>query len=239
MIIKKSISNQIFDYIIDEIKFGNLKPGDKLPGERDLAESLGVSRVPLREAIRSLSLMGVLKTRHGEGTFVNHYTPDILAKAMNVYMLLDKHLALELMEVRKIMEAEAAKLASQNATRDDIKKIKEVIQEREEIINGEKITNKEQQLLYELDRKFHQIIAESTHNSVFTSFIKTIKITLKIQQQEASQSPEMPKKSNNAHKKILEAIIERDAEKASKVMYEHLEEVEEIIKINVKNEKIK
>lgn len=237
MIIRKNISDQIFDYLLDEIKDGNLKPGDRLQNERDLAEYLGVSRVPLREAIRSLSKMGILTTKHGEGTFVNSYNPEVLGRAMNVYMLLDETLALELIEVRKIMESEAARLASQNATEEDIEKIRKLIECREESIKNMQCDKAAGQMLYELDREFHKAVAEATHNSVFVNFLDAIGITLKIHQQEASQRPSMPEIANKYHRKVLEAIIEKNPKKASKMMYEHLEDIEKAIMDQVEQKK--
>ena len=76
--------------MVDEIKSGNLKPGDKLDTERAMAEKLGVSRVSIREAVSSLNRMGVLVTKQGGGTYVNSKIPDILSKAMDIYMVLDE-----------------------------------------------------------------------------------------------------------------------------------------------------
>lgn len=224
MIVRKSISDQVFDYLVQEIKEGRLRPGDKLDTERDLSEKLGVSRVPIREAIRSLSRMGILTTRHGEGTYVNSKNPDVLSKAMNIYMLLDETLVIEFMEVRKIMESEAAKLACENATDEDIEKIMAIHQKRQDLVN-EGPDNYNYELLYEYDSEFHFAIAEATHNSVFVNFLDAIHRTLKIQQQEASKQLDMPERSNKFHGEVIKAIVARDGEKAAALMSKHLDEV--------------
>lgn len=224
MIVRKNISDQVYDYLVNEIKEGRLKPGEKLPTERALSEKLGVSRVPIREAIRSLSRMGVLTTRQGDGTFVNAKNPDVLSKAMDIYMQLDDKLVIEFMEVRKIMESEAARLASINATDEDIIKISEINEQRKRIVEASD-GDFDYHKLYEYDRQFHFAIAEATHNSVFMNFLDAIRTTLKIQQEGSST----PVKSNAYHQKIVEAIIARDPDGASKAMADHLNAVTESI----------
>ena len=70
---KKNYSDQVFDYLFEEIKAGRMKPGDKLPNERDLSQALGVSRPSLREALRAMTQLGLVTTRHGGGTYINTY----------------------------------------------------------------------------------------------------------------------------------------------------------------------
>ncbi|MCG8499373.1 MAG: FadR family transcriptional regulator [Firmicutes bacterium] len=232
MINKKRISDQIFDYILENIKNGELKPGDKLQNERELAEALDVSRVPVREAISSLCQIGILTTKHGYGTFVNEYDPEQVGHTLYMYSLLDKTPILELIEVRKIMESEGARLASQNATEEELEVIKDFMIRREQQI----IENKgpeDMALLYKLDNGFHRAIALATHNTMFVKFLDGIRASVRIHQAEAAKQLGFRQKVTSYHKEIYRAIAARDGEKASKAMYEHIEEVENIIKEHI------
>lgn len=234
MIVRKNISDQVFDYFVEEIRSGRLKPGDKLPAERQLCEDLGVSRVPIREAIRSLSRMGILMTKHGEGTTVNSSNPDVLSKAMNMYMLLDENLVLEFMEVRKIMEVEAARLAAVNATESEINDIEEIHKQRVAYMKQvhDKDLDFDGKTMYELDRQLHTAIANATHNAVFSNFMDAIHTTLMVQQEQASKSGKMADEANNRHKKVIDAIKARNADDAAAAMSSHLEQVTELIRDN-------
>lgn len=218
--------------MVDEIKTGSLKPGDKLDTERGMAEKLGVSRVSIREAVSSLNRMGVLVTKQGGGTYVNSKIPDILSKAMDIYMVLDETLVLEFMEVRKVMESEAARLASENATPVDLMELRE-IHEKRKALTADPQAEPNHDLLYEYDRQFHRAIANATHNTVFSNFIDAICTTLRIQQREASKKVDMPLRSNEFHEKILDAITRGDGKSAMELMMEHLEEVTESIRDSV------
>lgn len=235
MIVRKNISDQVFDYFVEEIRSGRLKPGDKLPPERQLCEDLGVSRVPIREAIRSLSRMGILVTRHGEGTTVNSSNPDVLSKAMNIYMMLDENLVLEFMEVRKIMEVEAARLASVNATEEEIASIEAIHNQR--IAYMQQVHDQDMtfdgRIMYELDRQFHAAIAKATHNEVFLNFLDAIHTTLRVQQEQASNDGEQADVTNDRHAKVIDALKKHDADLAAEAMTKHLDQVTESIKENI------
>lgn len=229
MITRKTISEQVFDHIIDEIRIGKLAPGDQLKDERGLAEELGVSRVPLREAIKSLTQIGVLISRHGEGTFVNTNSADVMTNAMNLYVAMEDSLVLEFAEVRRLMEKEAARLASQNATEEEIKEMMDLCAERERIAQEEKNPDLLREKLNEHDTNFHMAIAKATHNSVFYNFLDSMRSNLHLHQEEAAHQPNMLNKANTAHKKVVKAITARDADGAAKAMEYHIMEVEEAL----------
>lgn len=226
LITRKTISEQAFDHIIDEIKSGNLKPGEQLADERSMAEELGISRVPLREAIKSLTQIGILQTKHGGGTFVNTNTSDVMTNAMNLYVAMEENLLLEFAEVRRVMEREAARLAAMNATQVEVEQMKKLCQERDRITSKDWDKEQLQLKLYELDQEIHMAIAEATHNSVFCNFLDSIRNAMRLQQEEASHQPDMLEKANDAHRKVIEAIAKGDAVAAAKAMEEHIEDVE-------------
>lgn len=229
MIIKKGVCQTIVESIIDRIKSGALKPGDKLPNEKEMAEQYGVSRISLREALRSLAAKGLVVTRHGEGTCINTYDPNAVAATIYEYSLLDNTPLIEMVELRKIMESEAARLACANATEADIAKIKFYKEAREKYYNS-MTSPKKTDRKYEYDRNFHMAIAEATHNSMFVNFITTIRRTLDIHQRETTVNTDNIRDTTYFHNEIVKAIESRDGERAAEMMTKHIEQVENAIK---------
>ncbi len=233
MIERKTIGGQVFDYLLEQISSGKLQPGERLQDERSLASDLGVSRVPLREAISSLCQIGILSSRQGEGTFVSTDYTVILKKALGIYVQLEDQVVSEVIELRKIMEVEAARLATINATDEEIEEIKSISKKRHELVNQNLAEEQLHILLDDYDKQFHQAIAKATHNSVFLNFINTIRNSLSIHQKKASEAPGMMHKVYAQHKNICDALSQRDSEKAATVMKEHLEAVESVINKNL------
>jgi len=180
MLNRTNVCDQIVDEIIASIVDGRLKTGDQLPNEREMAKIYGVSRVPLREALRSLRQMGIIVTKHGIGTFVNEVNATFLTNELNSYLYLQEKPVIEVLQLRRILEVESARLAAQNATSEDLAKLKAVeLLAREELF---KLREGEESAFYSADLKFHLTIAEASHNSLFVQFIESINGTLRIHQ---------------------------------------------------------
>ncbi len=234
MIERKTISDQVFEYLVDEIKSGNLKPNDKLKPERQLAEELQVSRVVVREAIKSLSKLGIIQTTQGGGNFVSDKPSDILCKIMGIYMMLDEKLLLDYVKIRITMESEAARLAAKNATNFDIKELKTIHNVRLELAKkGENEQNKE--LLYNYDIKFHLAIARASKNKANELFLNAIFETLRAWQEEIARKEFTTDKTNEMHEDIIKAIEQQDEEKAEILMFEHLSFVYDVLKERIKS----
>lgn len=222
---KQSASEQIVDYILTQIEQRKLLPGDKLMNERDFAEMLGVSRVPLREAIRSLCILGILKSKQGDGTFVNSYDPEILSRTIYTYTILDNTPYMEIMEMRKIMEAESAKMACENATAADIETIYAAMNERDEELKNYITTFQKQMGVFEYDKHFHRAIANATHNSFFIQFLDAIRKSLRETHVKELKDPNLMRSASMSHHKIYDAIKNRNGALAYQLMYEHIDTV--------------
>ena len=109
---KTRLYEEIIKQLTDLINNGSLKPGDKLPTERDLAVQLNVSRTAIREALRSLEMMGFIESKVGEGTFVKEITLNNVIDPFSSILSKDKKLVAELIEVRILLESEIARLAA-------------------------------------------------------------------------------------------------------------------------------
>jgi GntR family transcriptional repressor for pyruvate dehydrogenase complex len=219
----KRVYEQIVEQIKELMKQGDLKPGDKLMCERELSDKLGVSRTSVREALSALAFLGILESRHGEGTFIAEVSEQLLIEPLALFMAMDREASLELLEVRKMMESYAAELAAVRADEEDIKKIKEALELMEQDF-------KQNILGEENDATFHYSIAEATGNRMLVKMMNLISDLL-VQNMRSSRQY-MFYKNNNAeklylqHLNIFNAIKEGNHALAKKEMFDHLDFVE-------------
>lgn len=221
---KNNICDQIVDKIKGSILRGDFKPGDQLPNERQWAEIFNVSRISVREALRSLRQMGFLETRPGEGTFVKEINSGFLANAFSSYLAYGNRPIVEVLELRELMEVRAAQLAAERADNEDIIHIKNCKDEVEEIIRNTSDITKS--AFYQADLEFHKAIARASKNSLYEKIIDAIRETLKIHQELSIKEPEGYKKIIYYHREIFESIKNKNPERASQIMYEHLKKIE-------------
>lgn len=235
MISKKNVCDQIVEEILASIVDGRLKTGDQLPNEREMAKNYGVSRVPLREALRSLGRMGIIETKHGIGTFVKEVNATFLTNELNTYLYLQENPVIEILQLRRLLEVESARLAAEKATPQDL----------ERLYNAESVAKEELYKLregqgssfYVADLNFHLAIAEASHNSLFVQFINSIHGTLHIHQMLSQKEPQPIDEVATYHRQIREAIEAKDADKAGTVMLDHINKIEELILKGLKKQR--
>ena len=211
--------DKIIKQIRSLITSGQLKPGDRLPSERKLAEKLGVGRTAVRDAIRKLEFYGILKTLPQSGTVVAGIGLTALEGLITDVLKLEKSDFTSLVETRVILETNAARLAAKRRTEEDIEEIRKAIKAYES-----KIKNKEDAV--EEDLMFHLKIAEASKNEVLKSLMLIITpdivknfISYEVCDEQSTL------KAVKEHQQILDAIIKGDGEKASTLMNTHLEDV--------------
>ncbi len=228
---KRKVSEQVVDRIIDQIREGELAPGQRLLNERALAEELGVSRMPLREALHALQQVGILEIRHGEGTFVSHYDPDKTGRLLYWHTLLSARPVYDLLATRRLIEGEAARLAALHATDRDIETIREAMIARERAVERGTDWTIEKEVTARLnsDREFHLAIARASHNVMFPQFIAAISSTLRIHQETAARTGVVAQDVTRIHREIVNAIVEKRSEDARELMHEHLDLVGQAI----------
>lgn len=208
----------VFKRLISE---GTLAPGGRLPAERDLAASFGVSRNSLRQALKVLEIMGVISQRVGDGTYLNTGAEAILGEPMEFLILLDGISFHELMEARLIVEPELAAQAATRASAEDIAEIARELKAMESAVN-------DHDRLVEHDLLFHQAIFRAAGNRVcglmFSVVHRSLQklITLTSQLVEAEHTLIL-------HRRILNAIRKRDADEARRRMSEHLLDARKLI----------
>jgi len=207
---------------IERLILKKLQPGDKLPSERDLAEILGVSRSSIRDAIRSLELMGMVEPRQGAGTIVREISSDSLVNPLANARRRKEEMVGELLDFRKMLEPPLAARAATRASADEIAEMQDILQRQEEKLRGGESTIGE-------DTEFHYAIALASGNSVVRKVLDTLMDLLRDSRERSLQVDGRPQKSLAGHRRILAAINRHDAEAASAAMRRHIEDVERIV----------
>lgn len=224
-IANQRIYQQIVDQISRMIDDGSLKPGDRLPPERQLAEEFGVSRAAVREALSALGLMGLVEVRPGEGTFVRSGTEDGLVTPMALLLALerDEAIGVELLEVRAALEAEAAFLAALRHEPEDLVMLEEAI----ERMKAEPPVG---QASADADWKFHRAVASAAGNGLLLQIMRTLSEHMqdgitKYRHQLLLRIPDTERVLLEEHQGILDAIRDRRPELAHDRMRAHLDRV--------------
>lgn len=222
---KLTLSQRIERTIEKAIREKKLLVGDKLPTEREMCESFGVSRTALREALRRLSARGLITIRKGSGMYVAEIKIQDAIKTLNLYydLKFDKNLLSQIIEVRYRFEPEIARLAATSRTEQNIAELEENLVEFENCDPDN--TQKEA----DIENRFHLTITKATTNPIIQITMEPIYSLLPRMRNYIYANIEGEKASTlEFHKLILEAIRDQDEDKAYKNMKDHLERTREI-----------
>ncbi|MGE4484018.1 MAG: FadR/GntR family transcriptional regulator [Oscillospiraceae bacterium] len=212
---KAKLYEEIVDELLMRIGTGILRPGDKLPSERDLAETFNVSRAAIREAIRSLEHMGCIESRIGDGTYIKSPTLKEIIDPISMVFPNDKALYSELIEVRLILETEIATLAARRRTREQLEYLAKNIEEMEKEINAGG-------LALEQDEAFHKALAEASGNRVLSTVSDTCSGIISRTRALTQRLKGVPLSALTSHKQIYGAIERQDEKAAAFYMRDHL-----------------
>jgi GntR family transcriptional repressor for pyruvate dehydrogenase complex len=223
------LSEQIADKILNMIKENQLKPGDMLPPERELAAMMGVSRPSLREALRALSIMRIIENRQGSGTYVASLEPERLIEHLDVIVSLNDSTFLELFKARKILEVGLAGMAAELVTDEEILEMQEI----HDLSKGA-VGNPDQFMEYDL--RLHNKILEITRNPILSIFMKSITKLSILSRRRTNEYPAIRTQTLEDHQQIILALADRDPKAAGESMMKHLNNVEMVL-INLTDEK--
>lgn len=199
-----------------------LKPGDRLPPERQLAIMFGVSRNSVREAIKSLEQHGMLVSKPGAGTFIAANGKGNLASALEDAFARERHRLNDIFELRLLLEPQIAHLAAQRISLSELEELRKLIEEYEK--------NLQDGLpVFFLDQAFHDAIAAATGNQSLMLLMEQMHDLLDESRDDALQSPTRSANSLHDHIKILSALSDRDPDRARYAMHEHLKHTREIV----------
>ena len=204
----------IMEEIKDIVKKGELKSGEKLPSERELADKLEVSRTSVREALKALTMLGLIESKHGEGNFIKSNFENSLLEPLSIVFLLIGSKNEDIIELRRIIEPEAG-LAAKNITESELRDLKEIMKELNNSLDAE--------ICAQLDKKFHYKIAQASGNHLISTIMFSISSLIE-KYIDSSRIHNINKKVVKLqHEEIYKALESRDSKKASEYVKKHLE----------------
>jgi GntR family transcriptional regulator, transcriptional repressor for pyruvate dehydrogenase complex len=212
---------QIVKQIEESILKGALKAGDQLPAERELAQQFGVSRTAVREAVKTLREKGLVEAYSGRGTFVTNGTSQAIRQSLDFMMRIGQQDGLaHLAEVRQILEPEIAALAATRVQEQHLATMREAVAVMDQAL-------RDPDAYIEADLDFHLSLAEAAENPIILSLIDSIVGLLREQRLRIFYVDGGPERGQYHHKRILEAIEQRDAGRSRDAMRAHLQQVRE------------
>lgn len=214
---KTSLSEEISRQIMNLVSSGDLSPGQKLPSERELCTRFGVGRSSLREALRCLTIVGVLETRVGEGTFLALNRDKFMGKVLEWRVATERKNVENLMKVRLALESETAATAALHPTEGQI-------QELEKILARMKNSLKQPVQFAAADAAFHLAIAQASDNELIFDLLTMVRSPLQEGIMRVGSWPGGSEKACTEHRRILDAISSRDPESAKSAMRAHIGE---------------
>jgi DNA-binding FadR family transcriptional regulator len=224
-----ALSDDTVDAIKNMILDGELRPGDRLPVEKDLALRLGVSRGTLREAVRALTVIGVLDTRQGDGTYVTSLEPHVLLASLA--FTVDLHQdggALLLLETRRVLESHATGQAANRIDAAGLAHLDALLAEADELLRAEPIDH---QAMLDNDRRFHRTIVSAAGNAVMASLIESLSgQTMRARWWRELTDEGAAWRTVAEHRAIAEAVAARDPELARLRAAIHVAGVEDFVR---------
>ncbi len=219
---KKRAYEDIVKQIRHLIEKGKLKRGDQLPTERELSETLKVSRATVREAIFSLETMKLVDRRQGDGTYIIASSEEALVQPLAATLFHEKDDLIDIFFLRKIVEPEMAQLAAEYGTPEELNELEEIIREQAEEITGGKDP-------IHSDSEFHHLLARMSRNRVLERLLLALLDLLAQTREKYLQTEERKRKSIQGHLEIIDAIKNRNGVGARQAMRRHLENVEDVL----------
>lgn len=217
------VYERVAEHIEKRIMEGELRKGDRLPTERELAEQFQVSRTAVREAMKNLAQKGLINMRPGRGTIVIDGAHEAMQNSISLMMKLklgEVGGSDSLVEFRVILETEIAALAAARATEKEISAMRDAISVMDESLH-------DADAFINADNAFHEALAQATQNALILILINSIVYLLSEQRKQIFEIEGGPQRGQIHHRRILESVIRRDPEAARSAMRSHLQQVRE------------
>jgi GntR family transcriptional repressor for pyruvate dehydrogenase complex len=209
---------QIVRQIQEAIRDNALSEGDRLPTERELAETFGVSRSVVREAIKVLSAQGLVESRQGSGLYVRNRPIESVTRAIVLSVLPEGDSVEQLFEFRRLLEADAARLAAERATAEQIAKLESIIDRYAPNLDGQ--PNWER--FSEVDDAIHSIIAAASGNPYLDVMVASVRAMMQDVIVLVADHPGSIGEAMRHHRAILAALAAHDPELAADEMERHV-----------------
>ena len=219
---KQAVGKQVVGRILELIRTGSLRPGDRLPPERQLIEIFGISRPSLREALRALSTLGVIELRHGGGAFVGDLEAKTLLAPLDFFLSLTKTNLKDAFDCRLVIENEIVRRGAGKARRSDVSELNRIVEAHETIQDdpvGFRI----------LDTQFHEKLSAIAGNAVLQRIaygLYNLGLDFQNFDRRTKNDPGLIAQSTRDHAAIAAAIAEHDADGAARAMTRHIRNIE-------------
>lgn len=212
-------SELVVEHVRRLILSGALHRGTRLPPERELVQSLGVSRTSVRGGLQALVAKGVLVTRHGAGTFVADGPPVLDSEPLSFLAALHGFGRAQVFEARRTLEVGIAGLAAERATADDVATIGEEV-------TGMFASVSDPQAFLVHDIRFHRAVGAASHNPILASIVEMVSTLFYQQRRQTADLSRDPQTVAGMHRQIYQAIRAHDRQRAQDLMFEHLTRAE-------------
>jgi len=222
---RMKVNEEIARQLLSQIRRHELRPGDQLPSERQLASLFGASRGSVREALRVLELSGVIVSRQGGGNFVTDTLPGASTQPLSQFLERQREHLLDVSEARQMFEPRIAFLAAERATPENIEALRRALEEQERGLRDDDVV-----AMVNADRWFHQTLAEAARNQTFIMLHNYLSDLVSGDRREAIENSSLRRtQSPIDHRAIYDAVAAGDAAAAGAAMLQHLKNVESIL----------
>ncbi len=225
---EKKASHVIVEKILERLSTGRLKPGDRLPSERELSEELSVSRATLREALSALEIIGIINMRTGDGSYIKEIDIIPFVQMVSQLFIYNRSVGEDLLEVRKLLEIDAIRLIiKRSLLPKSLETLREAVNQMEQ-----SVFSRDYDLGVKSDIFFHKELFVLTGNTVLQTVAQCISSLMErsvtFNRERILRNQENLEVLYNQHHMIYKAILQRDEEVAVRVMSYHLNFVKEI-----------
>ncbi|MBY0755376.1 FadR family transcriptional regulator [Clostridium sardiniense] len=223
-------NTKVYEEVVERIKKmieeGELKIGDKLPTERAMAEELNVSRASIREAIRSLEVIGLIESIQGAGNYIKNDFSEILLEPLSMMFMLQQGSAIDIYELREVLELSTIMLSAERISKEELKKLKELIEKfKESDIESNNVI---------IDKEFHYTIVKSANNPLITNLLNVLSQVIDKfitdSRKNILESSENKERLLKLHERVYIALENRNSLEAYTALKEHFELIKEYIK---------
>jgi GntR family transcriptional repressor for pyruvate dehydrogenase complex len=205
------VARRLLEFLLS----GDIRPGERLPSERQLANSLEIGRSAVRDALRPLTWLGIIEVRQGDGTYLRGMSSDLLPKVVEWGLLLGEKRVMDLVEARRHIEAVTATLAAERRTPEQVAELQAALGRMQASVH-------DRAAFVEADIAFHLTVAEVAGNSVLSGILSSIQSLLRVWIARVSQMTDDQEPAYQIHVPIVDAIVAGDGERAAHAMADHL-----------------
>lgn len=227
---REPVATQVARKLVEYLLSGAVEPGARMPSERQLAEAFGVGRSAMREAIKALSLIGLVEVRQGDGTYLRKADSALLPEVIEWGLLLGERRTMDLVEARQELETVIARLAAQRRTEADIEELTRLLHRMEQIATPAAFV--------EADVQFHMRLAEASNNLVLRDIHASVQALLRAWIGRVMSTGSSHMISYQEHVPILEAIVLGDPDMAERAMQAHMASAAGRLRETLENEEI-